>query len=177
MFERYKTIKTTKRYILLDKRLKRLQSKVSNHLNTKNYSKNYKKTQKKRRIIQRKINNIKQSHIDNTITDIYLYKPTIICIETLDINSMKKNDKYVAKGIQDNPFRKFLDRLEERSNKNNIKIIKIDKWYKSSKICSRCKNIKENLRLSDRIYKCDKCNLEIDRDYNASLNIRDYYKI
>ena len=70
--------------------------------------------------------------------------------------------------------RKFIKRLEERCIKEDIKIVKADKWYKSSKMCSCCKRVNESLELSDRIYKCSKCGLVINRDYNASINLKNY---
>ena len=88
---------------------------------------------------------------------------------------MKEQDnKYIRKGIQKNPFSKLLNKLKERLNKVGIEIVEADKWYPSSKKCSNCGNIKEDLSLSDRIYSCPKCGLEIDRDYNASINLKNY---
>ena len=54
--------------------------------------------------------------------------------------------------------------------------LKIDKWFPSSKTCSKCGNVKEKLKLSERSYKCECCGIEIDRDYNAALNIRNVGK-
>ena len=57
------------------------------------------------------------------------------------------------------------------------KFLKIDKWFPSSKTCSKCGNIKEELKLSERSYKCECCGIEIDRDYNAALNIKNIGKL
>ena len=87
----------------------------------------------------------------------------------------KLND--IAKGIQENPFRKFLNLLEERATKRGIEIIYADKWYASSKTCSKCGNIKNDLKLSDRVFVCPTCGFKIDRDYNAAINLNNYIKM
>ncbi|HEY5563285.1 MAG TPA: transposase, partial [Clostridiaceae bacterium] len=75
--------------------------------------------------------------------------------------------------LSDNGFGMFRNLLKYKLEDRGKQFIKIDKWYASSKICSNCKNKKDTLKLSDRVYKCDYCGLSIDRDYNASLNIRE----
>jgi len=57
---------------------------------------------------------------------------------------------------------------------NNIEFIQVDKYYPSSKMCSQCGGVKKDLKLSDRTYKCEKCGLIIDRDFNASVNLMNY---
>ena len=86
----------------------------------------------------------------------------------------QRND--IAKGIQENPFRKFLKTLEARVIKVGIHIIYADKWYPSSKKCNRCGYIKEDLKLSDRVFVCPNCSLKINRDYNAAINLNNYLK-
>ena len=93
---------------------------------------------------------------------------------------MKKKEKgkrkTIAQGIQENPFRKFIKTLEERGIKRGIQIIYADKWYPSSKKCNRCGYIKEDLKLSDRVFVCPNCSLKINRDYNAAINLNNYLK-
>ena len=93
---------------------------------------------------------------------------------------MKKKEKgkrkTIAQGIGENPFRKFLKTLEVRLIKEGIQIIYADKWYPSSKKCSKCGHIKEDLKLSDRIFFCPNCSLKINRDYNAAINLNNYLK-
>ena len=93
---------------------------------------------------------------------------------------MKKKEKgkrkTIAQGIQENPFRKFLKTLEARLIKEGIQIIYADKWYPSSKKCSKCGHIKEDLKLSDRVFVCPNCSLKINRDYNAAINLNNYLK-
>ena len=193
----YIRITKSNKYKKTLKRFKRIQRRLSNkYLLIEEYNKiskakkkykdfkNYQKNLLIKRKIQKRLNNLIDSDIDNIITQIINKNSKTLCIESLDVNDMKeyhkdsnhnnKEKRYIAKGIQVNPFGKFIKRLEERTNKEDIKIIKADKWYKSSKLCSNCNNIKENLRLSDRTYKCSKCGLEINRDYNASINLKKY---
>ncbi|MHB9317478.1 RNA-guided endonuclease TnpB family protein, partial [Fusobacterium polymorphum] len=94
----------------------------------------------------------------------------IICIEDLNIKGMLKNHK-LAKSISDVSWSEFRRQLEYKANWYGRKIVKVPIFYPSSKTCSSCGNIKETLKLSERIYHCEYCGLEIDRDYNASINI------
>ena len=193
----YIRITKTNKYKKELKRFKRIQRRLSNkYLLIEEYNKiskvkkkykdfkNYQKNLVIKRKKQKRLNNLVDSDIDNIITQIINKSPKTLCIESLDVNDMKeyhknnnidkKEKKYIAKGIQVNPFRKFIKRLEERVSKENIEIIEASQWYKSSKLCSNCNNIKEKLKLSDRTYKCSKCGLEINRDYNASINLKKY---
>ena len=86
---------------------------------------------------------------------------------------MMKNHK-LAGAISDSSFYEIKRQFEYKTKFYGGEVYLIDRWFPSSKLCSSCGTIKEDLTLSDRIYKCD-CGLEIDRDLNASLNIRNYY--
>ena len=79
----------------------------------------------------------------------------------------------LAKNLADNGFGMFRTFVKYKLEDRGKQFVKIDKWYPSSKTCSNCKNKKDNLLLSDRVYKCEFCGLIIDRDYNASLNIKE----
>jgi putative transposase len=98
------------------------------------------------------------------------YNPKQIVVETLDVNQMKEN-KNITKSIQITNFRKFINKIKLITNKLNITLKVASKYYPSSKLCSGCNNKKEDLKLSDRIYKCNKCGLIIDRDLNAAINL------
>ena len=89
------------------------------------------------------------------------------------MKEMSKN-KRISNKIQISSFRKFIDKLKNISNKENITIIEANKYFPSSKKCSKCGNIKKELKLRERIYKCNKCGLEIDRDVNAAINLASY---
>ena len=76
--------------------------------------------------------------------------------------------------MQNNAFIGFLEILEFKCKINFIDFVKADRFYPSSKLCSCCGNIKKDLKLKDRIYKCECCGLVIDRDLNASINLANY---
>ena len=174
-------IKAKKKYKRFQRKLSRksLIAKSSNKL--LNQARNYQKTKRKWRKYKDRLLNIRNDHIDKIITDIISLVPYKICVETLDVNSMKEHKKGkrndIAKGIQENPFRKFLNLLEERATKRGIEIIYADKWYASSKTCSKCGNIKNDLKLNDRVFVCPTCGFKIDRDYNAAINLNNYIKM
>ena len=100
-----------------------------------------------------------------------------ITIEDLNVSGMIKN-KHLAKHIQQQKFYEFRRQLEYKCKWNNIELRIVDRFYPSSKLCHNCGSIKKDLKLKDRVYKCD-CGYVEDRDYNASLNLRDakIYKI
>ena len=94
--------------------------------------------------------------------------------ENNNLTTHDNDTKYIASGIQENPFGIFIKRLEQLASKYGITINKINRYYPSSKKCSVCGEIRKNLKLSDRTYICDKCGLIIDRDLNAAINIANY---
>ena len=179
----YKSVTSNKKYMKALKTEKRLQKKLARkYIKAKELnkslreSKNYKKQRKIKNKYTRRINNLKEAHIDYVITSIINKKPKTICIEDLDVKEMQesKDNKYVRKGIQQNPFRKLLTRLTDRCLKIGINIVKADKYYASSKTCNICGYKKTDLKLSDRTFICPNCGLEINRDYNAAINIKKY---
>ena len=99
-------------------------------------------------------------------------KPSYITIEDLNVKGMMKN-KHLSKAVQQQGFREFRRQIEYKSAWNNIPVIIADRFFPSSKLCSCCGNIKTDLKLSDRSYKCE-CGNVIDRDYQASLNLKRY---
>ena len=94
-------------------------------------------------------------------------------MESLNVSGMMKN-KHLSKVIQQQKIYEFQRQIEYKSKLNEIEFIQVDEFYPSSKTCSCCGNIKKDLKLSDRMYKCDVCGLVIDRDYNASINLANY---
>ena len=93
-------------------------------------------------------------------------------MEDLNVSGMMKN-KYLSKAVQQQKFYEFRRQIEYKSEWNNIPVIIADRFFPSSKLCSYCGNIKKDLKLSDRIYKCE-CGNIIDRDFQASLNLKIY---
>ena len=166
-------LKLTKEY---EKKLKREQRKLSRRCKIAkdsakklSDSKNYQKQKKKVAKIHNKIRNKRKDFVNKLSTKI-INNHDIICIEDLNIKGMLKNHK-LAKSISDVSWSEFVRQLEYKANWYGRKIIKVPTFYPSSKTCSSCGNIKETLTLSERIYYCECCGLEIDRDYNASINI------
>ena len=166
-------LKLSKEY---EKKLKREQRKLSRRCKLAkgsdkklSDSRNYQKQKKKVAKIHNKIRNKRKDFINKLSTKI-INNHDIICIEDLNIKGMLKNHK-LAKSISDVSWSEFRRQLEYKANWYGRKIVKVPIFYPSSKTCSSCGNIKETLKLSERIYHCECCELEIDRDYNASINI------
>lgn len=169
----FKKINTEKQI----KKLKRLQKRASRHyLNMKNNkttekSKNLLKLEKSILKQYQRITNIRLNNIHQITTNIIKLNPSHIVIEDLVISNMIKN-KHLSYKIEDCSFYEIRRQLEYKCEWNNINLIIADKWFASSKICSNCGNKKEILSLSERTYKCDYCNCIIDRDFNASINLK-----
>ena len=174
--KRYDTVNKEIRVKKLNKRLKKIQRKLSKKYlikeQTKRKSKkNIIKLKKELRKKYTKLKNIRDDYQYKVIYDIINnYNPKQIVVEDLDINQMKEN-KNITQSIQITNFRKFIEKTKEITNKLNITLKEANKYYPSSKLCSGCNNKKEDLKLSDRIYKCNKCGLIIDRDLNAAINL------
>ena len=98
-----------------------------------------------------------------------------VVVEDLNMKGMSQALNF-GKSVGDNGWGMFLRMLEYKLMFLGKQFLKIDKWFPSSKTCSKCGNIKEELKLSERSYKCECCGIEIDRDYNAALNIKNIGK-
>jgi len=108
----------------------------------------------------------------NEVSD-YLTKTfDVVCIEDVNVAGMKKNHK-LARAISDSGFRTLRQLIETKANLRSGDVVLVDRWYPSSKACSKCGAINKDLTLSDRVYKCD-CGNSIDRDLNAAINIEAY---
>jgi putative transposase len=129
-----------------------------------------KKSRKKIARLHQKISNQRDwfLHVHST----YLVRNyDTICIEDLNVSGMLKNHK-LAKSISDVSFSKFFNLLEYKCVWYGKELIKIGRFQPSSKMCSKCGNVKKELKLSDRVYVCDVCGHTEDRDLNASKNIK-----
>ena len=127
--------------------------------------------------LHQRINNIRTDYVNKSVNEIVKTKPSYIAIEDLDIKGMMKN-KHLSKAVASQKFYEFRTKLESKCKELGIELRIVDRWYPSSKLCHECGCIKKDLRLSDREYICE-CGYHADRDYNASLNLRDAksYKI
>lgn len=170
-----KTVKVKK----LKKRLKRLQRQVSRKYEVNKCGNNFVKTnniiklEKQIKLLHRKLSNIRNNHIHqatNKITKIYPYR---VVMEDLAISNMMKN-KHLSKAIQEQCLYEFIRQMKYKCEFNKIEFTQVPRNFPSSKQCSCCGEIKKELRLKDRVYVCDNCNLKIDRDKNASINLSNY---
>ena len=121
--------------------------------------------------LHHRIDHIHTDYINKTIAEIVKTKPSYITIEDLNVKGMMKN-KHLSKAVASQKFYEFRIKLQAKCNENGIELRVADRWYPSSKTCHCCKNIRKDLKLSDRIFKCD-CGYIEDRDFNAALNLRD----
>lgn len=174
----YKNINKSYTVKKIEKRLKRLQRKVSNKYIKNKQGKDFVKTkniiklEKQIQLTHRRLTNIRKNYLHQTTTSIVKTKPCRIVIEDLAVSNMMKN-KHLSKAISKQGFFEFRRLLEYKSKLKGIDFIVADRFYPSSKICSQCGNIKKDLKLKDRTYNCD-CGFVIDRDLNASINLSRY---
>ena len=174
----YKNINKTYGVRKIEKRLKRLQRQVSRKYEKNKKGKEYVKTKNiiklEKRIQQthRRLANIRKNYLHQTTTSIAKTKPYRVVIEDLNVKGMMKN-KHLSDAIRKQGFYEFKRQLEYKCKFRGIELIVADRFYPSSKICSQCGEIKKDLKLSDRVYKCS-CGLVIDRDLNASINLSNY---
>lgn len=185
----FKNINKTKEVKRLKKKLKRKQKQVSRKYedskiqigkegeNRYKFTKtnNIEKIEREIRLIHRRLTNIRLNHIHQATTEIVKTKPSRIVVEDLNVSGMMKN-KHLSKAIGEQSFYKFISILEYKSKFNGIEFVKADRFYPSSKTCSSCGEIKKDLKLKDRVFNCPSCNIKIDRDKNASINLSRYKK-
>ena len=168
-------IKTFRRVRILNKRLKRLQRKVSrkyciNKCNKHNKTKNIIKLERQIKLIYRSLRNIRINHIRKFVSELVKKQPQFIAIEDLNVKGMMKN-KHLAKDIANCSFYTIKQHLIRKATERYIAVRLVDRFYPSSKTCSNCGNYNKGLKLSQRVYHCSHCQEKIDRDFNASLNI------
>lgn len=188
----YKNINKSKKVRKLKKKLRHEQRKASRKLesNTESYKiikgyrhpvysrplsecKNFQKQNEKIKLLHRKLANIRDNYLHQTTTEIVKTKPSRIVMETLNVKGLMKN-KHLASAIQEQKFYEFKRQISYKCQKYGIALVEVPTSYPSSKTCSCCGCIKHDLKLSDRVYRCNECGLVIDRDFNASLNLANY---
>ncbi len=182
---KFKNINKTSTIKKIEKKLKREQRKLSRKyeslkIRNKNIregratSQNIQKQIVKVQKLHQRLTNIRTDYINKTVFSIIKQKPSYITIEDLNVKGMMKN-KHLSKAIASQKFFEFKTKLMSKCKQNNIELRRVDRFYPSSKTCSQCGKIKKDLKLSDRIYKCN-CGLAIDRDLNASINLKNVKK-
>ena len=173
----FKNINKTKKIKKIKKKLKREQRKMSRSIeyskSKKIKLKELKNFNKKKLKVQKlfyRLNCIRDDYNNKMVNEITRAKLKYITIEDLKVSNMIKN-KHLSKAIQEQNFYVIRTKLINKCKERNIELRLVDTFYPSSKTCSCCGSIKKDLKLNDRIYKCYNCGLEIDRDYNASINL------
>lgn len=178
-------INKTERVRRLQKKLKRLQRQTSRKYEDtkKEGGENcYKKTcniiklENTIKSVHRRLTNIRLNYIHQITTSLVKAKPEHIVMEDLNIQGMMKN-RHLAKAIQEQCLYEFRRQIEYKCTWYGSRLILADRWFPSSRMCSNCGNIATELKLSDRTYICKKCEVIIDRDFNASINLRNYGKL
>ena len=171
----FKNINKSGKVKKLEKQLRReqrcLSRKYENLKKGESTQKNIQKQKLKVQKLYHRIDNIRTDYINKTIAEIVKTKPSYITIEDLNVKGMMKN-RHLSKTVAAQKFYEFRAKLQVKCNENGIELRVVDRWYPSSKICHCCGCIKKDLRLSDRTYRCA-CGYVEDRDFNASLNLRD----
>lgn len=184
---KFKNINKTSVVKKVEKKLKREQKKLSRKCESlkirnkieegratrQNIQKQVLKVQK----LHQRLNNIRTDYINKTVSSIVKQKPSYITIEDLNVGGMMKN-RHLSKAVVQQKLYEFRNKLNYKCNLFGIELRIVDRFYPSSKLCNNCGSIKSDLKLKDRIYKCH-CGYVEDRDYNASLNLKDakIYKI
>jgi putative transposase len=172
----YKNINKSAKIKKLEKQLRREQRCLSRKYEKlkKGESTQRANIQKQKLKVQKlhhRIANIRTDYINKTIAEIVKNKPSYITIEDLNVSGMMKN-RHLSKAVASQKFYEFRTKLKIKCDANGIELRVVDRFYPSSKLCHCCGSIKKDLKLSDRIYKCE-CGYVEDRDFNASLNLRD----
>ena len=158
-----------------EKRLRRLQRKVSRKYEMNKEGSRFVKTcnitkvEKSIRLLHRKITNVRTNHIHQATSAIAKTKPSAVVTEDLNVKGIMKNH-HLSKAIAGQKLHEFVRQMKYKCEKIGANFIQANRWFPSSKLCSCCGQIKSDLKLSDRTYECD-CGLKIDRDLNVAINL------
>lgn len=183
-----KNINKTSRVKKLEKKLKREQVRLSRKYECLKKQNKIRKGEATRQNIRKQIvkvqklhqrlANIRTDYINKCVAEIIEQKPSSVTIEDLNVKGMMKN-RHLSKAVAQQKFYEFRVKLTNKCKQNDIELRVVDRFYPSSKLCSCCGNVKKDLKLSDRVYVCMECGLVIDRDLQASINLREAktYKI
>ena len=172
----YKNINKSAKLKKLEKQLIREQRSLSRKYENlkKGESTQRANIQKQKLKVQKlhhKIDDIRTDYINKTIAELVKTKPSYITIEDLNVSGMMKN-KHLSNAVASQKFYEFRTKLQAKCKESGIELRVVDRWYPSSKTCHCCGAIRKDLKLSDRIFRCD-CGYIEDRDFNAALNLRD----
>ena len=175
----FHNINKSKKVRFLKKKQTHLQRSISRKYEANRQGKKYiktrniERTETKLRKLYAKLANIRSNYIHQSTHAIVSLLPKRIVMEDLNVVGMMKN-RHLSKSIQEQCFCEWIRQIKYKCEWNGIEFIQVGRFYPSSKRCSCCGEIKTNLKLSDRIYKCESCGAVIDRDYNAAINLSRY---
>ena len=178
----YKNISKSSRIRKLEKKLKREQHRLSRKYESLKKSKNNLKGEVTRQNIRKqklkvqklyhRLDCIRTDYLNKAVSELVKTKPEWITLEDLNVRGMMKN-KHLSKAVAQQKFFEFRTKLTAKCKEYGIELRLVDRFYPSSKLCHKCGCIKSDLKLSDRTYICSECGYISDRDFNASLNLRD----
>lgn len=176
--EVFKGINKTQKIVKLEKKLKREQRKLSRKIEQNKKRKRgencYKNRQKQQLVVQKlhaRLSNIRKEYTRYVVSTLVKTKPTYITIEDLNVKGMMKN-RHLSKVVAQQNFYYFREWLQFKCVEYGIELRMVNRWYPSSKLCSNCRFKKVELSLADRKFCCDNCSSILDRDFNASLNLK-----
>lgn len=175
----YKNINKISRIKKLERRLRRLQIKVSKKYEMNKQGNKFIKTnnilklEQQISLLHRTLHNIRNTYLHEVTKDLVRTKPSIICIEDLNVRGMMKN-RHLSKAIANQGFNQFRQYLTYKCQLNGIELVVADRYYPSSKVLSCCGYKLEKLSLSTRTITCPNCHTTIDRDLNAAINLKNY---
>ena len=180
----FKNINKTDEVRKLKKKLRRFQRQVSIKYEMNKDGKKFIKTknivklESQIRTIHQKLSNIHLNYAHQITNILVKSKPEYITIEDLNVRGMMKN-RHLSKAIAEQNFNEFRRQLTYKCNWNNVELRVVDRYYPSSKMCSECGAVNKELKLSDRTYICKECGSILDRDKNASINLKNaqIYKV
>ena len=174
-----KNINKTKKVRKLKKTQRRLQRQVSRkyQMNKKgdSYCKTCNITKIEHRLlrINHRLAGLRRNHLHLATTSIVRRKPSLICLEDLNVQGMMAN-KHLAEAVQEQGFYEFRRQIEYKAARAGVPVVIADRYFSSSKTCCRCGHVKKDLKLSERTFVCPVCGNRIDRDLQAAINLRDY---
>lgn len=175
----YGNINKTSSIKKLEKKKRRLQRSISKKYAKNKEGNNYRKTrniiksEKRLLKVNRRLRNIRHDYLHKLTSEIVNRKPKFIVMEDLNVSGMMKN-RCLSKAVQEQCFNELYRQMAYKSAWNGIRFITADRFYPSSKKCCQCGHIKRDLKLSDRVYECAECGNIVDRDYQASINLKEY---
>jgi putative transposase len=174
----FKNINQTQKVKKIEKSLKRQQRKISrsyevnkNRKRGEFCAKNRQKQLVKVQKLHARLAHIRKEYVRSVVHQLVKIKPMYITIEDLHVKGMMKN-RHLSKAIAQQNFYTFREWLLSKCKQYGIELRLVDRWYPSSKLCSCCGVKKGKLSLSERTFTCDACDAELDRDFNASLNLK-----